>query len=146
MRGSRFALALVVGWMLLWTARPVQAQAPLSIQNRPTLSPWLNLYRRDPGPVGPYLSYVRPEQRLLRSLAQQRAGLARQGAAIGNLGNELSQIAPQTSIAPTGTAATFMNYSKYFNVTGSGGGGSAARSSGRSWTPPPVRSGGYSGY
>jgi len=139
-------LVLLVGVGLCWLAEPTLAQPPLPIRDRPTLSPWLNLYRRDPGPIGPYLSYVRPEQRLLSRLSQQRTAQARQNAAIGALRgqlSELSQLGPETAIAPTGTGATFMNYSHFFGGTG----GAVARSSGPSWTPPPPsRGGGYSMY
>ena len=140
MNRSPFLLALLVGCGLLWPAAPAEAQRPLPIRDRPTFSPWLNLYRDDPGPVGPYLSNVRPEQRLLGRLSQQRTGLARQRAAVQSLRTELSQPGPRTGIAPTGVSATFMNYSHFFG----GGGGTSVRRSGASWSPPAASSGGLS--
>lgn len=144
MHRLRLALLLLVVWVLAGPARPIRAQGPMPIRDRPTLSPWLNLYRRDPGPVGPYLSNVRPEQRLLSRLSQQRIGLARQGASIRNLRSELSQTGPQTTIAATGTGATFMNHSQYFNTRGAAGSGGGARTTGSSWTPQPASRGGSS--
>ena len=120
---ARWTLVVLAGCVLLLPTGTVQAQRPLPIQDRPTLSPWLNLYRRDPGPVGSYLSYVRPEQRLLSTLSRQRTGLARQEAALSRLQSELSQVGPETTIAPTGTGATFMNYSRYFDTRGSSAAG-----------------------
>lgn len=142
MTRSPISFLVLVGCVLSLPVGSARAQAPLPIQDRPTLSPWLNLYRRDPGPVGPYLSYVRPEQRLLGRLAQQSSAISRQNAAITALRNQAASVGTETTIAPTGTGATFMNYSHYFGSVG----GSAGRGNSRSWTPPPANSGGYSGY
>ena len=46
-----------------------------TLPERPRISPYLNYFRLDPGPVGPYLSYVRPQARLQSMLAQQQATL-----------------------------------------------------------------------
>jgi len=111
---------------------------------RPTLSPWLGLGFQDPGPLGPYLSYVRPELELRETLRQQDARLRRQGTGLQGLQGEVSRLAEPAAVRPTGTGSVFMNYSHFYPGLGSSPGSRAARTSPRampSYRPPSF--GGY---
>jgi len=143
MRCSRQALVLLAGSLLLWMPCPICAQMPMPITDRPALSPWLTLYSRNQGPLGPYLSIVRPEQRLLHRLTEQRMALDQQGSALNQLHQDVSHVATQSSIYPTGVRASFMNASRYFNNNQSSR--AAVQGSRPSWTPPPSRTS-YSSY
>lgn len=81
----------------------------------PTMPRALDYFRRDVGVLDPYNTFVSPRRQLdrnLQTLRQQEeynARLARQ---------EISQLNSQireSTAAPTGTGATFMNYSHYYN-------------------------------
>ena len=118
MRRLQFVFALLTGVVVMLSSSQAHAQVGyMPYQDRPTLSPWLDLYRDDPGPVGPYLSNVRPQQRLLGTLSQQRMDLQRQGTAVSALQRQLAQ-PRQTMAGPTGIGAMFMNYSHYFPSAG----------------------------
>ena len=124
MKRLPFVLVFVLVCALVSCLRPAHGQgysSRYSSLSRPTLSPWLNLYRRDPGPVGPYLSYVRPEQELRRTLQGQEAGLRRQSAGLQrqetgvlSLQRRVTQLERGGVMAPTGTGSVFMNYSHYY--------------------------------
>lgn len=107
---------VIAGVVLLLTRTPAGAQNPrVPYTPRPTLSPWLNMNRADPGPVGPYLSYVRPEQRLRRTLDEQQARLSRQQVELQSLRERATAIETRGVTAPTGVGSTFMNFSHYYN-------------------------------
>jgi hypothetical protein len=74
----------------------------------PTLSPRLNFFRRDPGPVGRYLSFVRPGLQLERTLQQQQTSLTELSS---DFRTTTSQ---QPAIPPTGASSVFQNYQRYF--------------------------------
>jgi len=85
----------------------------------PTLSPWLQLYNRNTGPLDNYHSYVRPRQEVYRTFRQQESVIQRQGEGLRNLGQQVMSIR-QEPIRSTGTGSTFMNYSHYYNFRGPG--------------------------
>jgi hypothetical protein len=97
---------------------------------RPAISPWFDLGRLDPGPLGPYHSYIRPKQELYRNLQQQGAALQQQHAALSSMGKTISNWQRVGSVRPTGTGGVFMNYSHYYQLRASSG---RAR---RNWQPP----------
>lgn len=108
---------LLLGAILLFGSEPAGAQSPRTpYMPRPTLSPWLNMYRSDPGPVGPYLSYVRPEQRLRQTLAEQQTRIFEQQNQLDALRRQTTTLESRGAVAPTGVSSTFMNYSHYYNV------------------------------
>ena len=109
---------------------------------RPTISPWLNLYDRNAGPLGGYLSDVRPRAELSRSLNQQQRAIDRQGSEIQSLGQQVTEMRQDGAIAPTGIGAGFMNYSSHFQNSNSGRASAPRRAS---WSPPPARSSGRGG-
>jgi hypothetical protein len=76
----------------------------------PTMPRALDYFRRDVGVLDPYNTFVAPRRQLdrnLQSLQAQEDYNARRAQ------QEISQIR-QSTAAPTGTGATFMNYSHYF--------------------------------
>ena len=88
---------------------------------RPTVSPWLNLYRRDGGPLGGYLSDVRPRQELYRTLQRQSASIdrervagARREAGIQALQRQVLDLQRRSEALPTGIGSVFMDYSHYY--------------------------------
>ena len=74
---------------------------------RPTLSPYLDYFRRDTGATNPYYTFIQPYRQLSSALNQQ-------GAAISNLSRQLNQATASEGIVPTGTGSVFMNYSHYY--------------------------------
>ena len=110
---------------------PVAAQAqPLSRYrsvldrriSRPTISPYLNLLRRNGGGIGfQYYRRVLPEREF-------RAANRQQSQALRNLNRQVEQINQPTSkslgggLGTTGHSTTFQNYGGYFGGAGQAGG------------------------
>jgi len=80
----------------------------------PTLSPYLNYFRADRGPISNYHTYVRPEEKLRRAFTSQRTELRRQERSLRGLKREVHRVEQFGSAAPTGTSATFFNYSHFY--------------------------------
>lgn len=79
----------------------------------PTLTPYLNLTRGDTGIVGDaYNAFVLPRRQLDKQLynmeTQQRSDAQANRAGIEKL--------REAEAAPTGTGATYMNYSHYYSM------------------------------
>jgi hypothetical protein len=73
---------------------------------RPTLSPYLNLYRTQRGPIPNYHLYVRP-------ILQQEQINAQQGAAVQQL--QQGMMEKQTTVqGTTGIGAGYRNFSHYY--------------------------------
>jgi hypothetical protein len=105
------------------------APSPLAAQgrpgqytpSRPTVSPYLNLLRRDAGPVTNYYTQVRPQQQQQTINQQQQAInlqqeslLQTQQQGLRTVQNGLLQIRePQAN--PTGTGGGFMNFSHFYS-------------------------------
>jgi hypothetical protein len=83
----------------------------------PVLPSQLNYFRRDFGLTDPYNGIVAPRRQLdyqlQQMVQQQRADFMSAERQI----NELSQVR-QSTAAPTGTGATFMNYMHYYPQRG----------------------------
>lgn len=74
---------------------------------RPTVSPYLNLFRTQRGPIPNYNLYVRP-------MLQQQSINAQQGAAVQQLEQGLRQT--QTTVSgPTGIGSGYRNFSHYYS-------------------------------
>ncbi len=142
MNQLRIPLAFLITCIFLLSVQSARAQRRRNLPRRPAISSWLNLSRAEPGPLGGYLSDVRPRQQFARSLQQQNARLQHQASSIRSLGRRMSLAErPPESVRPTGTGSVFMNYSHYYQRGLSGSSGSR-----RSWSPQPAgRRGGYSG-
>ena len=83
--------------------------------SRPTISPYLNLLRRNPSPVPNYYSLVRPQlQQLDVNRRQQAVNLHQQGQ-LRTLDRQVLSIT-ESPAASTGTGAVFRNYSHYYNL------------------------------
>jgi hypothetical protein len=81
--------------------------------SRPTVSPYLNLLRRDVGPLPNYHALVRPQIQQYQNNQVQQYQLQQQRAAIQSNRQELLRV-EAAAIAPTGTGAGFRNYSHYY--------------------------------
>lgn len=95
-----------------------EAQQPVDRYRpaRPTLSPYLDLFRQDTGVVDPFNTFVEPQRRLQSQARQFQREIAGQQATINNLQQQVQtqlQMRP-TGARPTGTGATFMNHSHFF--------------------------------
>jgi hypothetical protein len=121
MRRLTVALLVSFAWHGLVAAQVSWAQGYTPAT--PTLSPWLNLQRRDPGPLGGYLSDVRPQIELNNTLRQQGNGIYANTANLTTLGQQVRQSGPRQAVRPTGTASVYMNYSHYYPALGSATGG-----------------------
>jgi hypothetical protein len=119
------AAALVLG------AQAVQAQVYPGAP--PAMSPWFNLFNKNPGPLGNYQSYVRPQIDLQNAFQQQNNSILQQGISIQQGNSRLNLLESQVGqlqrgggmLPPTGHAAGFMNYSHYYGYHASGAGGVA---------------------
>ncbi len=121
-----FVVSILIASLLVVSARPALAQYGFSPRpgssygsfgrglGRPRVSPWMNLYRGEAGPIDNYHGFVRPEMRLRDTLRRQQMGMRRQAAAIGSLGAEFARSRTATGVRPTGTGSVFMNYSHYY--------------------------------
>lgn len=78
----------------------------------PTLSPYLDYFRRDTGVLDPYNAFIRPRRQLDNQLGQM---VQEERAANTQLQQQIQGIRAETA-APTGTGATFMNYSHYYRT------------------------------
>jgi ATP phosphoribosyltransferase regulatory subunit HisZ len=78
----------------------------------PTLSPYLDYFRRDTGVLDPYNTFIRPRRQLQNQLAdivqQEQSETAR-------LQQQIQGIR-EAEARPTGTGATFLNYSHYYRT------------------------------
>lgn len=108
--------AVVFGLLLCIAIRPAQAQRQYrrySPPAGPVFSPQFNLLREDTGVIGdPYNAFVVPRRQLdnqLRYMARQQQTDVRAAR------QQLDQIRRSES-APTGSGATFMNYSHFYRM------------------------------
>jgi hypothetical protein len=84
----------------------------------PTLSPWFNLYQRNPGPLDNYNMFVQPRMDLQQTLNQQTSNIQQNSVKLKSLGKEVNQIQKEGPARPTGSSSTFMNYSHYYPLQG----------------------------
>jgi hypothetical protein len=76
----------------------------------PTLSPYLDYFRRDTGVLDPYNAFIRPR----RQLQNQLANIVEQEQAENARLRQQIQGVRAAEAAPTGTGGTFLNYSHYY--------------------------------
>ena len=82
--------------------------------SRPTISPYMNLFRRDTGPIPNYHLYVRPIQRQQALNQQQQLLNVEQGMALQELQLGLNQV-QRSATGSTGIGAGFRNFSHFYN-------------------------------
>jgi hypothetical protein len=112
--------------VLALAVAPVQAQGARRYQpSRPTVSPYMNLFRNNVGPLPNYYSLVRPQINQLAVNNQVATQQAQQSASLNML---QSQTAKQAA-TPTGKNSWFMTYRRqsFMSAPGAGGGGGAGR-------------------
>ena len=115
MKPSVLVLALLVACCVLVSSRSAaaQTQVPRYRPARPTVSPYMNLFRENRGPLPNYHTYVRP-------MLQQRSTNYQQQFATQQLQQQVQALQQQgrqygpAQVAPTGIGATFMNRSHYY--------------------------------
>jgi hypothetical protein len=81
--------------------------------SRPTISPYLNLLRRDVGPLPNYYSLVRPQLNQIEFDQRQRVINAQQQGQIQQNSRQILSISESTA-APTGTGSVYRNYGHYY--------------------------------
>jgi len=129
MRTQLFIVTVVLFAGVIGSPTSVHAQIKrYRSPSGPTLPSQLNYFRGDVGLLDPYNSIVNPSNQLnnqVRSMEKQQEANRR---AIDQTRQEL--LLPSEA-APTGTGATFGNYSHYYPSIKSSGGGSARRAPSR---------------
>jgi len=138
MKPIQVVAAFLVGCAMVGSVRVAEAQSLY-----PTFSPYLQLFRSDPGPLGQYHSWVRPRQQLQRTLGRQSAAIRSQQRSVQNLQGEVSRFGTTGPTRATGTGSTFMNYSHYYPGFSTGG---TTAGKNRNYTPSRGHSGSYGGY
>ncbi|HJS06116.1 MAG TPA: hypothetical protein VJ809_00605 [Pirellulales bacterium] len=121
MRVSTLSLILGAAIVFLPMAARAQGRPGQYAPSRPTVSPYLNLLRRDAGPVTNYYTQVRPQQQQQainqqqRSInLQQQSLLQTQQQGLRTVQEGLLQIR-QPEVNPTGTGGGFMNFSHFYS-------------------------------
>jgi hypothetical protein len=82
----------------------------------PTISPYLDYFRRDTGVLDPYNAFIRPRRQLENQLGQ----MAQEDRAANVRLQQQIQGIRESTAAPTGRGATFMNYSHYYRAAPGG--------------------------
>ncbi len=123
--------------MFFQTVASTSAQPPTRrryIPRRPTMSPYLDYFRRDTGLLDPYNTFQRPQVRMRQFYQQQQQQIYRQQQQLEQQKMQFQQIQGslrqfrESGASPTGHGATFMNYSHYFGQNPTGGGAAASGS------------------
>jgi hypothetical protein len=127
---SRKVLVIAIVSACLWAtaSSDAQAQRPNRSVSRPTLSPYLNLYRHDigfsdprlGGEMSPYLRYFQADQQRTRrdtpgtTTGTYPAAPSAELLRTVNRNQQQQQVA--VGIAPTGTNSSFMNMGHFYQV------------------------------
>lgn len=78
-------------------------------------SPYLELYRPNPGPLNQYYQFYRPRVNLESTLYQQQATINSLQTEVQTAQNAFRPPPPAPAIGPTGVGSVYMNYSHYYN-------------------------------
>lgn len=105
-----FGCAMAIASCTFDAASAQQNQVPRYTPDRPTVSPYINLLRNDTGGVPNYYSFVRPQLDQQAVNRRNAATFQNQGIAV----MKLETLAAGGTNRPTGSAATFRNYSHYY--------------------------------
>ena len=117
MNRIRVSVAILIGCVFLSSVGTARAQRQRSRPTRPAISDYFNLYRGEPGPLGPYHSDFRPRQQVRRNLQKQAFRLQQQNTQIRALDQRMSLSGGSRGVMrPTGTGSMFMNYSHYYQM------------------------------
>jgi hypothetical protein len=125
-------LAACVGGLTFLGGTDSVAQVRRYEPARPTISPYINLFRRDRGVLPNYHTYVRPIQQQYQLNEYQQQVIQQQNRAINQLQSNvqgLQQNQAAQLVAPTGKGSwfnrpssrnAFMNTSRYYSQSGGG--------------------------
>ena len=86
----------------------------------PTLTPYLDYFRRPTGILDRYNQFVIPRRQLTDTLQQQQSQIQQQDVGLQQVRTEIGQVEGrlqqirQPAVRPTGNPASFMNFSHYF--------------------------------
>ena len=112
MSRTRMIMAAVVACGLLTATSEAMAQRPNRSVSRPTLSPYLDMFRNETGYMDPYRSfsqsYQSPSQRMRGAtdhFVDQRTVNPPRSPEMMRMRGQNQQQPPVVQIAPTGTAA-----------------------------------------
>jgi hypothetical protein len=118
---NRAILPMAILLALACAAEVCQGQAPAGPPpagryqpSRPTVSPYLNLLRRNTGPLPNYYSLVRPQLQQLETNQRQQVLNTQQQGELRNLDRRL-QIT-ESPVASTGARSVFRNYSNFYTM------------------------------
>jgi len=111
-------LSLLLVGGTVWT--PSVFAQPRYFPNRGPISPWMNMWQRQPGPLDNYHTYVQPEMQLQGVVSQQHNALMRNATGIQDLGEQMENGQKEIPVHPTGTGSVFMQYSHYYPTRGGG--------------------------
>lgn len=109
------ALALCAGVL----ASPASAQRRYRSPSGPTITPYLDYFRRDNGVLrDPYNAWVRPRRIVRDEIYQQRQSLYTLGRGLRDVNRDVNQMQSlrASGASPTGTGSSFMNYSHYYQM------------------------------
>lgn len=117
---SCLCVSAIAAWLAL--AENAAAQVPRYVPPRGSVLPsQLEYFRQDVGALDPYNSFVSPR----RQLKSQLEGMAAREATDYRSNQAAISSVRQSTAAPTGVSAGFMNYSHYYSQ------GAAGRATGR---------------
>ena len=110
-------LAVAVGLCLI-EVRSAEAQQPIgrtmALPTAPTLSPYLDLLRRDSGVLPNFQQFVRPQLRLTQRLQAQSQSIQRQQQAINLVNRRVNTLQQTPQQATTGVQTGFLQYSTFY--------------------------------
>lgn len=116
--------------LFLAQATPASAQRPVGGRylspSGPTITPYLDYFRRDNGALDPYHNFVRPKAQLRQVQQQMNSQLQQERARTNQLGQELNKMR-ESGAGATGAGSSYMNYMHYYNMSNSGASGRVGR-------------------
>lgn len=83
----------------------------------PTMSPYLDYFRVQPGVLPNYYQFIRPERELRQSISQINRSIGQEQTQINDLRKDMKrgqQTIKPADASPTGKAGSFQNYSHYY--------------------------------
>jgi hypothetical protein len=118
-RSKLVLLSLLMVCGAVWT--PTASAQPRYYPTRGPISPWMNLWQRQPGPFDNYHSYVKPELQLQDQMTQQNKSLMQNAQGLKSLGQQFASSQKEAQVSPTGTNSVFMEFSHYYPTMGGHG-------------------------
>ena len=103
----------------VWT--PMAFAQPGYYPSRGPISPWMNMWQRQPGPLDNYHSYVQPQLQLQNQITQQNRSLMQNAQGLESLSQQVNNNQKESQVHPTGTGSVFMDFSHYYPSMGGRG-------------------------